>query len=102
MQESFHRFRSDLFGSCAGPAKLLHEMLRQKSDVFGTLVQGRQVDLDDVQAIVEIFTELARDCQRHQAVDTHVGPLNVIIQLGLIHVNFLRNDIEGAGNQAAG
>ena len=58
LQECFHRLRSDLLGWGSRPAELLDEMLRQKGNVLGTLVERGQIDLDDVEAVVQVFAEL--------------------------------------------
>ena len=53
-----HRLRRDLFDLAAiFVGVLLQEMRDEQRDVFASPAQRRQCDRDDVEAIVEIFTE---------------------------------------------
>src|SRR5262249_49922528 len=48
------------------PGESIHEVSDERRDVLGTLAQGRQVDREDVQSVVEVVAEAALVDHRKQ------------------------------------
>src|SRR5205807_1315385 len=52
------------------PCGAFEELVGEREDVFGPLSQGRELDVEDVQAVVEIAAELAAT---HEILERTVG-----------------------------